>query len=103
MVGLNTKNVNYVADSIDDAVRNIKWFCIQTQPLLTENINKKYFIFWVPSTRPTRLVCREGVNFVCFLILQVTKCNIWTSISFLQKIVDIDYDVGLKRTERVEQ
>jgi aspartate aminotransferase len=24
MVGLNTKNVNYVADSIDDAVRNIK-------------------------------------------------------------------------------
>lgn len=24
MVGLNTKNVNYVAEAVDDAVRNIK-------------------------------------------------------------------------------
>lgn len=29
MVGLNSKNVNYVADAVNDAVRNIKWSLIR--------------------------------------------------------------------------
>lgn len=29
MVGLNSKNVNYVAEAVNDAVRNIKWNMIR--------------------------------------------------------------------------
>jgi hypothetical protein len=28
MAGLNTKNVNYVADAIRDAAVNFKWLCM---------------------------------------------------------------------------